>query len=138
LAARRRKVCPYLWWYAGGVDAIAPDFTYASDVSDRTGTAMMIQLDQFVASLNQDQPDPALPALLQALWYEAHGDWERAHKITQKQDTDDAAWVHAYLHRREGDLGNARYWYRRSGRDEPASSLEDEWRLIAAALIDAK
>jgi hypothetical protein len=46
--------------------------------------------------------------------------------------------VHAYLHRREGDLGNARYWYRRSGRDEPASSLEDEWRLIAAALIDAK
>lgn len=96
----------------------------------------MMQLDDFVDSLSQDKPDPTLPSLLQALWLEAHGDWDRAHKLTQKQDSADAAWVHAYLHRREGDLSNARYWYRRAGRDEPDISLEQEWRAISAALID--
>ena len=96
----------------------------------------MTQLDDFVDSLNRDNPDSALPALLQALWHEAHGDWDRAHKLTQKQDSADAAWVHAYLHRKEGDLGNARYWYRRAGHEEPDVSLEEEWRAIASALID--
>lgn len=95
----------------------------------------MMQLDEFVDSLGQDQPDSTLPTLLQALWHDAHGDWDRAHKLTQKQDSTDAAWVHAYLHRKEGDLGNARYWYRRSGHEEPVVSLQEEWRAIAAALI---
>ena len=97
----------------------------------------MMQFDEFSASLTQSKPDPALPALLQALWYEARGDWDRAHQITQKLDTIDAAWVHAYLHRKEGDLSNARYWYRRAGRDETQDSLEQEWRSIASALIAA-
>jgi len=97
----------------------------------------MTQLNDFVATLNDDKPDSALPPLLQALWYEAHGDWDRAHEITQKQDSPDAAWVHAYLHRKEGDLGNARYWYRRARHEEPVASLEEEWRAIAATLINA-
>lgn len=94
-----------------------------------------MQFDEFSASLTQSKPDSSLPALLQALWYEARGDWDRAHQLTQKLDTIDAAWVHAYLHRKEGDLSNARYWYRRAGRDEPQDSLEQEWRTIASALI---
>ena len=95
-----------------------------------------MQLDDFVDSLSRDKPDSQLPSLLQALWHEAHGDWGRAHELTQKLNSADAAWVHAYLHRREGDFSNARYWYRRAGRDEPNVSLEQEWRGIAAALID--
>jgi hypothetical protein len=95
----------------------------------------MMQLDDFVDSLGQDRPDSTLPTLLQALWHDAHGDWDRAHELTQKQDSTDAAWVHAYLHRKEGDLGNARYWYRRSGHEEPVVSLQEEWRAIATALI---
>lgn len=95
----------------------------------------MIQLEEFTASLARDEPDPALSTLLQALWHEARGDWDRAHKLTQKQDSPEAAWVHAYLHRKEGDLSNARYWYRRAGRNEPQASLEQEWRAIAAVLI---
>ena len=96
----------------------------------------MMQLEEFLASLDQDEPDPTLSTLLQALWHEARGDWDRAHQLTQKLDSADAAWVHAYLHRKEGDLSNARYWYRRAGHDEPDVSLEQEWRSIAAALID--
>ena len=95
-----------------------------------------MQLEEFLASLDQDEPDPTLSTLLQALWHEARGDWDRAHQLTQKLDSADAAWVHAYLHRKEGDLSNARYWYRRAGHDEPDVSLEQEWRSIAAALID--
>jgi len=96
----------------------------------------MMHLDEFSASLTQDKPDPELPSLLQALWYEARGDWDRAHQLTQTLDSADAAWVHAYLHRKEGDLSNARYWYRRAGRDAPDIPLEQEWRTLAAALID--
>lgn len=95
----------------------------------------MMQLEDFTASLARDEPDPALSDLLQALWYEARGDWDRAHRLTQKLDSADAAWVHAYLHRKEGDLSNARYWYRRAGREEPQESLEQEWRAIATALV---
>ena len=91
--------------------------------------------DQFLASLNEDQPDAGLPPLLQALWYEKHGDWERAHKITQKENSADACWVHAYLHRKEGDLSNAGYWYARAKREVSSDSLEGEWNSIVSELI---
>lgn len=75
------------------------------------------------------------PMLLQALWHEAHGDWKRAHEITQDIESADAAWVHAYLHCREGDAGNAAYWYRHAHRPVCNSSLDEEWELIVTELL---
>ncbi len=81
-------------------------------------------------------PPQALPAPLLALWWDRRGDWERAHEALAVDETGrEAAWVHAYLHRREGDVGNARYWYRRAGRPVSAASLDAEWDEIAAALL---
>ena len=95
----------------------------------------MMTFEDFLATLEQDTPDASLPPLLQALWYEARGDWDRAHKITQKENSADACWVHAYLHRKEGDLGNAGYWYSRAKREVSDDSLESEWRTIASDLL---
>ena len=79
--------------------------------------------------------EPPRPAALAALWHAARDDWERAHEAAQTDEgAADADWVHAYLHRVEGDLENARYWYRRAGKPEATGSLEDEWREIATAL----
>ncbi|QBG47434.1 hypothetical protein EGM51_08530 [Verrucomicrobia bacterium S94] len=75
-------------------------------------------------------------AYIRALETERDGDWDGAHRIVQKISTPDAAWIHAYLHRVEGDLGNAAYWYRRAGRPECRSSSEEEWQEIYNALKD--
>jgi len=93
-------------------------------------------LTEFEAALKSDHPPPAAPPLLQALWHERRGDWNRAHQIAQDMETSDAAWVHAYLHRREGDLSNARYWYERASRPEATDSLASEWLRIVKALLD--
>jgi len=91
-------------------------------------------IEQFRRSLSGAQP-PDLAPLLRALWHDARGDWERAHSIAQDIDDDSASWVHAYLHRKEGDLGNAAYWYRRAQKPDCRSSLEAEWEQIATALL---
>jgi hypothetical protein len=78
---------------------------------------------------------PALSGALRALWHDAHGDWDAAHQCAQEDGSAASAWVHAYLHRKEGDDGNAGYWYRRAGRKAAAGSLEAEWSAIAAALL---
>jgi hypothetical protein len=83
--------------------------------------------------MDLDAPAGLAPPLA-ALWWDARGDWERAHEAAQSVDTAEGAWVHAYLHRKEGDLSNADYWYRRAGRRHPSVSLEAEWAEIAAAL----
>jgi len=80
-------------------------------------------------------PAGATGALL-ALWHDARGDWARAHEAAQGDDTAQGAWVHAYLHRKEGDIGNAGYWYRRAGRPVPRCGLDAEWAAIAAALLE--
>ena len=72
---------------------------------------------------------------LAALWWAAKGEWDQAHSIVQEEDSTDAAWVHAYLHRVEGDLGNASYWYRKAGQPVAMDSLEADWERIASALI---
>jgi hypothetical protein len=93
-------------------------------------------LDEFI-QLNQQQakcPAYFSPAL-QALWYDYRGDWHQAHEIVQNASDADSAWVHAYLHRKEGDLSNARYWYRRSDRPEFQGSLQQEWEEIAQTLL---
>ncbi len=89
----------------------------------------------FKASLPGAAPAPDLDAPLAALWWAAKGRWDEAHRIIQDEDSADAAWVHAHLHRVEGDLGNAGYWYRQAGRPVAQDSLEAEWERIAADLI---
>jgi hypothetical protein len=93
-------------------------------------------LDEFRATLSGSRP-PDVPPLLRALWHDAKGDWDRAHTIAQDIDDAAAAWVHAYLHRKEGDPGNAAYWYRHARRPVATDSLDAEWSRIVAALLAA-
>jgi len=82
-------------------------------------------------------PSAALSKPLQALWLDARGDWAGAHAEAQAAGGTDGAWVHAYLHRKEGDDANAGYWYARAGRRAPVGDLAQEWREIAAHLLTA-
>ncbi len=93
-----------------------------------------MSVDEFRKSTGGKQPEGLSGALL-ALWHDARGDWDAAHGSAQAGETADSAWVHAYLHRREGDLGNAAYWYRRAGRPVPACPTGSEWEQIAAELL---
>lgn len=88
------------------------------------------------ASLRDEAPPAGLSAELQALWRDGHGDWSGAHEAVQEIETSAAAWVHAYLHRKEGDPGNARYWYARAGRPVCTTSLDEEWDAIVTALAE--
>jgi hypothetical protein len=90
---------------------------------------------EFHRSLASATPPDTLSPLLKALWLDRKGDWAGSHDIAQDIDTPDAAWVHAYLHRKEGDLWNADYWYRRAGRNRPAISLEREWDELVNAFL---
>ena len=87
------------------------------------------------STLRNRETATGLPAPLAALWWDARGDWSRAHEAAQSVDTAEGAWVHAYLHRKEGDLANADYWYRRAGQRRPSMPLETEWAEIATALF---
>ena len=89
----------------------------------------------FRASLSGAKPASELDAPLAALWWAAKGYWDEAHKIVQDEQTADSAWVHGYLHRVEGDLGNAGYWYRQAGQPVAKDSLEAEWERIVSALL---
>ena len=92
-------------------------------------------LEQFEAALDQPAPPEEVGPVLRALWHEAKGDWARAHELSLDEDNAEGAWVHAYLHRVEGDVSNAGYWYRRAGRPVCELPLRDEWREIASALL---
>lgn len=94
-----------------------------------------MDLYQFEASTADPSPPRGLPPVLEALWFEAHGDWQRAHRLVQDLSDASAAWVHAYLHRKEGDIWNADYWYAHAGRSRPAVGLESEWRDIVTSLL---
>ena len=93
-------------------------------------------LADFQTSLKSDAPPPSLSPLLRALWHDHREDWDLAHQIAQEIETVHGAWVHAYLHRKEGDLSNARYWYRRANQPEATDSLESEWLRIVTALLN--
>ncbi len=77
----------------------------------------------------------AFDAALLALWWDGRGDWERAHELAQEIETTDGAWVHAYLHRKEGDATNAGYWYRRAGRPVMTGDLRVEWEAMVRELL---
>jgi hypothetical protein len=96
----------------------------------------MIGLEEFLGWKTAGLIPEDIPPLLQALLLESAGDWESAHRIAQGDGTQEGSWVHAYLHRVEGDLGNASYWYRSAGRTMPEISIEEEWEYIAMALLE--
>ncbi|MEJ0057174.1 MAG: hypothetical protein WDN75_16885 [Bacteroidota bacterium] len=92
-------------------------------------------LDELKNSLSRTNPPENLPPLLRALWFDAKGDWNAAHNLAQEVETSEGSWVHAYLHRKEGDDSNASYWYRKARKDLPAISFEREWEEIATVLL---
>ena len=92
-------------------------------------------LAEFTASVAKAAPPRSLAPPVEALWWAAKGEWERAHTIVMNDDSREAAWVHAYLHRVEGDLPNAGYWYRTAGKPVCRETLEAEWSSVAAALL---
>ncbi|MBV8120145.1 MAG: hypothetical protein JO081_09445 [Alphaproteobacteria bacterium] len=94
-----------------------------------------MDFETFSTSIAQQTPPPGLSMAAQALWWERKGDWHQAHKCAQQQGDADGAWAHAYLHRVEGDLRNARGWYGRAGREMSTAPLQAEWETIARALL---
>ena len=94
-----------------------------------------MDLAAFRASLVSPEPPLDLSHALRALWLDARGDWEGAHDAAQADGGGAGDWVHAYLHRKEGDAGNAAYWYRRARKPISRASLDEEWSEIAEALL---
>lgn len=89
----------------------------------------------FMESLKMIMPPPGLTPPLEALWWDAKGDWSRAHGLVDALETKEAMAVHAYLHRKEGDQGNADYWYRRAGAQYRRTTLQEEWNALVAGLL---
>jgi hypothetical protein len=94
-----------------------------------------MDLAQFRATVAQAAPPEGLSLALQTLWWDAKGDWNHAHTCAQKDDGETGSAVHAYLHRKEGDLQNAEYWYRRAGKPVATSALDDEWAAMVTLLL---
>ncbi len=91
--------------------------------------------DEFKTSLHGQYPPSKLSVHQEALWYDAKGIWKKAHELIQDNSDKNSAWIHAYLHRKEGDFYNADYWYRKARKNRPQVTLEDEWEDIAKALL---
>jgi hypothetical protein len=96
---------------------------------------VVVNAAAFKASLGGTAP-PTVSLPLAGLWWAAKGDWDKAHKMVQDDEGREAAWVHAYLHRLEGDLPNAGYWYRTAGKPVPTGPLDAEWDALVGALLD--
>jgi hypothetical protein len=94
-----------------------------------------MDFQHFKKSVAAKAPPGGLSPAALALWWDAKGDWDKAHASAQEGEDKAGAWVHAYLHRKEGDLSNAGYWYRRAGKAVATSALEAEWEAIARALL---
>ena len=86
-------------------------------------------------SLSADTPPSAVSVYVKALWHDAKNNWNEAHKLIQDFPDKNASWIHAYLHRKEGDIGNADYWYAKAGKKRPAVSVQEEWEQIVNAFL---
>lgn len=89
----------------------------------------------FTASLTHPTPPDGLPVTLQSLWWDARGDWQRAHALVDELETRDGMAVHAYLHRKQGEESNANYWYRQAGSAFRRPTLAAEWQALVEALL---
>jgi hypothetical protein len=96
---------------------------------------MTMDMQSFVASVQQPAPPASLSLALQTLWWDAKGDWAKAHECAQADHGPNGAAVHAYLHRKEPDLSNARYWYNRAGRAPATGGLDEEWHSLAVEFL---
>ncbi len=94
-----------------------------------------MNLQEFRSSLSQENPPEVLSLPLTALWWDAKGDWTKAHESAEQDEGPAGAWVHAYLHRKEGDASNAAYWYSRAGKSRGSGPFEQEWADIASSLL---
>lgn len=94
-----------------------------------------MEKDRFVESLSGDAPNASCPAPLSALWWDAKGDWARAHSLVDELETQDAMAVHAYLHRKEGARANAEYWYKRADPGSRRETLEAEWNALVEKFL---
>lgn len=94
-----------------------------------------MNLALFKESIATGQAPNEASVYLQALWHDAKGDWSKAHELIQDLPDKAAAWIHAYLHRKEGDVWNADYWYRNAGKKRPVVSLQEEWEQLATAFL---
>ena len=96
----------------------------------------MMTFETFSSSLAETMPPAGCSPALQSLWWARKGEWDRAHSVVQQHEGEpDCDWVHGHLHRQEGDLENARQWYRDAGKAMPDMGLEEEWKAIAAELL---
>jgi len=95
-----------------------------------------MNIKEFVQSIKDGNKPDRLDPEIEALWIERSGNWQEAHEIVQSLETVEAFRVHAYLHRREGDLGNAQYWYKRAGIKMPEIPLDEEWNRIARSFLE--
>lgn len=96
---------------------------------------MHADFQAFKDSIEEPQPPAGLSLALQALWWDARGDWDRAHDCAQQRDDAAGAHVHAYLHRKEGDPSNANYWYRRAGVKPSVLTFDAEWEELARIVL---
>lgn len=92
--------------------------------------------DDFIEATNDESAGDSLRPELRSLWYDKRGDWDTAHTIAQGISTEEGSAIHAYLHHKEGDLGNANYWYSRAGRSMPKTSLDEEWDALAREMVE--
>ena len=94
-----------------------------------------MSFEGFVDSVAAGPPPAGVSPALLALWDDARGDWDRAHELAQSAGGREGDWVHAYLHRKEGDEMNAGYWYARAGKPVATGDLAAEWAAIARELL---
>lgn len=97
----------------------------------------IMNFDEFLTSIDDDRPPLQLSETLTSLWWDKKGDWNVAHSIAQKIPTVEGSAVHAYLHREEGVLWNADYWYSRAGRKRPSIPLEEEWKSLVKEMLES-
>ena len=95
----------------------------------------MMNYSEFVRSLSDDQPPAGLTPLLKALWFDGKGNWDESHNVAEYIHEKNGSWIHAYLHRKEGDISNARYWYSMASQPVCKDSLEEEWQALVRQFL---
>ena len=94
-----------------------------------------MEWSEYLASLGQNSPPECQP-IMKSLWWDRKGNWEKAHNIAQDIHTSDGSWIHAYLHRKEGDIWNADYWYAKADKSRPETSLDEEWESLVRHFLN--